>query len=245
MRKIWNGNLITIHKKQNVITCHVLDSAKEVWSLNFNKILGGKNASLLGEVKYYQDKIFISLDDPILNKNECCVIDIKEGSVIHKCNLFGGYLKTESQGKLYSVNYKLGRRRKERGGINHYLKNVVFVLDMKTLEEWHIDISEILDSLDIINENGEIEKDYRIKSNQIVISEDLLFCHSDGDSRVAIVDLKKKEVVWSTTIEVDHYPYSFIKNLNVSKNNLYILDANSTLHCYKGLENLELLNVSH
>ena len=71
------------------------------------------------------------------------------GKVIHKCDLFGGYLRVLEDNKLYAINYRLGTRKKIGGGVNDYLRNVLFIIDATTLEETYIDLSETLDALDI------------------------------------------------------------------------------------------------
>ena len=58
-------------------------------------------------------------------------------------------------------------------------------------------------------------------------------CHADGDSRIAVVDLVENKLVWSTTIQVENYPYPYIKELQVHDNRLFILDAGGTLHIYE------------
>lgn len=214
-------------------TCNDLFSGDELWQIDFNGLIGGINARLNGELLSYQDRLFISLDDIEQNKSVCYVLDSNTGEMIHQCKLFSGYLRVLEDKKLYAINFKLGTRKKEEGGINDYLKNVLFVLDAVTLEESYIDLSEVLDELDILDSSGEIERYFKIKKESIVISNNRLYCHGDGDARIAVIDLLTNKLLWQTTIEVDNYPYQFIKELQVRDNRLFILDAGGTLHIYE------------
>lgn len=140
---------------------------------------------------------------PLVNVGVICV-DIETGQVIHQIQEMG-YIIALYKDKIYSV-----------------WNNIVSVLNTSNFSVEKIDFSATLLPFGL-------EMD-RVK---FVINENnFYFIHQKEVAIVGVLDLKTKQLLWQTTIEIEKGSY-WIADLQVHQNRLYVLTQGGTLHIFE------------
>jgi hypothetical protein len=106
------------------------------------------------------------------------------------------------------------------------------ILNTKNFKETHIDLSEPLDELDTLDEEGMTDSPFVIRSDNFVVSDGMIFCHAEQGSRLALVDLNTKKLLWYSNIKIKNYPYPYIRKIELEGGRLYVLDMGGGFHVF-------------
>ena len=89
--------------KENLLTCHALETGTELWRLDFTELLGSEKAAQFGELIVAGNKLFFFLSD--YNKGAVFCVDTTDGSVLYETNKINGWLQ-KVEDKIYFLSHE-------------------------------------------------------------------------------------------------------------------------------------------
>lgn len=196
--------------KENLLTCHALETGTELWRLDFTELLGSEKAAQFGELIVAGNKLFFFLSD--YNKGAVFCVDTTDGSVLYETNKINGWLQ-KVEDKIYFLSHE-------------QLK----VLDINTFKEKIYDLTELINKHDL---NLAWNKYVVDKEQLYFVSENTA---GGGAATVGIIDLNSLKLQWKTAIEIEEGAY-WIKEIKVAGNKLYVHTQGGTLHIFEKEEN--------
>jgi len=173
------------------------------WQLKFSEITNSKNNEVFSEIIHHNEKLFFFLSDGS-NATESFVVDINTGNVLHRTTKLVGWLKLYNE-KIYSLQSK-----------------AIVIMDANTYETETIELNDTL-AADYIT----------LEWNKYIVDGKLLYFADAFKPLVGIIDLKTKELLWHTLIEVNNKNLQKVMEIKLDNTRLYVLTSDNTLHIFE------------
>ncbi|MBV7441487.1 hypothetical protein KRX57_08640 [Weeksellaceae bacterium TAE3-ERU29] len=184
------------------------DYEKPIWQHSFSDLLEGEEIKQHGEIIIHKGILYIYLADKRNNKNTATIaIDVETGEIKNKYKGFAGKLFLYKD-KLYTAGYYK-----------------VQILDIETEQISEIDFTDILKP-----------KDLQIHWNNFIVENDYIYFidgHWATTNKMGILDLKNKQLVWETSIEINDGINNNIREIKISGNRLYAHCSDKSLHIFE------------
>lgn len=197
-------------------------SGEVFWNKDISELLKTTNTEIYGKPQIINNKLFFFLFDSshLTDERITLCLDVETKEVLWESKKFGGWLTT-FEDKIYAIKDKQ-----------------VQILNPETFEVTNLDLQEQLLVLDKKTHKPEDQMIWQIpfsfSSSTYVIKDNHLYFTQEKNSTVGIIDLKTKELLWHTDIEInsgDIIP--IITDIKVHGTRLYILDSSNTLHIFE------------
>jgi outer membrane protein assembly factor BamB len=226
----YDYNIKILYGKEYVITqrgyydfrCYKFD--KQLWELNLNQLLLGKDVVELSEMFIIGKKVYVYVVDNADNeKYYTIILDIETGDEVFRTKEIIGRLRLQVD-KVYSL-YEKG----------------ISIMNTDDFSVRKIDCTKALSVLDYtfeeILETGEswgmTTKYFEFSPNIYSVSYPYLYFAQNRGSIFGVFNLESEELLWHKNMEIDNAINPVIARIEAAGGKVYVHCSDNTLHIYE------------
>jgi hypothetical protein len=187
----------------DALCCYALNG-QSLWQHSINSLLGGKDGTVMSDLVPFKDQLFFYLNDYALNVSKTFCLRITTGEILIVAEEMKGWLMLSGE-KLFATN-----------------KKRILIMDTNSFT---------VESLDIANQLSGLPDHLGMSYNKFFVVNDLLFFAGERTSNVGVVDLRKREVLWTKHLDVTEN--TIVKQILVYGNKFCVLDARDNFYSFE------------